>query len=140
MKINIIETPEEKAMAMQIRFTVFVDEQKVPAELEIDEHEDAAIHFIGYDNNDPVGASRIRYIEGYGKLERICILKEYRGKQYGKKLINAMENKIKQQGYVKAKLNAQTHAEDFYCKLGYKTTSVPFMDAGIPHIEMIKQL
>lgn len=136
----MIETTEEKALAFQIRRTVFVDEQGVPAELEIDELEDTAIHFIGYENNKAVGASRIRFVDIYGKLERICILKEHRGKQYGKLLIQAMETKIKCQGYNKTKLNAQTHAENFYRRLGYKTTSEPFMDAGIPHIEMTKQL
>lgn len=140
MNIHIIETPKEKALAMQIRFAVFVDEQKVPAELEIDEHEAAAIHFIGYDNDEPVGASRIRFVDDYGKLERICILENHRGKHYGKQIIQAMENEIKRQNYNQAKLNAQTHAENFYHKLGYKTISEPFMDAGIPHIEMIKQL
>lgn len=140
MKINIIKSAEEKALALQIRFTVFVDEQKVPAELEIDEHEDEAIHFICYENNKAVGTSRIRFVDIYGKLERICILKTHRGKQYGKQLIQAMETEIKRHGYDMAKLNAQTQAENFYKQVGYETTSAPFMDAGIPHIEMTKQL
>lgn len=140
MEVNIVKTPEEKAFAEQIRFTVFVDEQNVPAALEIDAYEEEAIHFVGYENGQAIAASRIRFVDDYGKLERICILKAHRGKQYGKQIIQAMEQEIKRQGYEKAKLNGQTYAEGFYNKLGYKTTSEAFMDAGIPHVEMIKTL
>lgn len=126
--------------AFHVRMTVFVEEQKVPTEEEIDEHDKTAIHFIGYDAGEPAAASRLRFSDDYGKLERICILKEHRGKHYGQQMIKSMEEKIILKGYKKAKLNAQTHAEGFYGHLGYKTVSGKFMDAGIPHVTMIKEL
>ncbi|QDP39812.1 GNAT family N-acetyltransferase [Radiobacillus deserti] len=140
MDVRIAATEQEKADAYSVRRQVFVEEQNVPPELEIDDLEDIAIHFVGYENHIPVAASRLRLVEDYGKLERICVLKEHRGKSYGKDIISRMEAYIQDKGLQKSKLNAQTHAEGFYKSLGYKTISDTFMDAGIPHVTMIKSL
>jgi predicted GNAT family N-acyltransferase len=139
MKIKIAETNHEKDQAFQVRTEVFVMEQGVPPEEELDEYDETAIHFLGIENNEPIAASRLRFVDVYGKLERICVLHDLRGKSYGKEIILAMEEVIKENGYQKAKLNAQTHAEEFYKKLGYETVSDEFMDAGIPHVTMIKK-
>lgn len=140
MAIKVVSTDQEQNEAYRIRKVVFVDEQNVPMDLEIDEHEEASIHFIAYDGKDVVGASRLRFVGEYGKLERICVLKSYRGKSYGKKLIAKMEEEIINKGYKKAKLHAQTHAKEFYERLGYEVFSDEFMDAGIPHVAMTKEL
>jgi predicted GNAT family N-acyltransferase len=142
MNVNIMQvtTKDEKQHVFQVRKTVFVDEQQVPIEMEIDEHEADAIHFLCTENGKAVGASRLRFVGAYGKLERISVLKDFRGRSYGKKIIEAMEKRIITEGYQKAKLNAQTHAIDFYEKLDYKVISDEFMDAGIPHVTMIKVL
>ncbi|MBM7571560.1 GNAT family N-acetyltransferase [Aquibacillus albus] len=140
MDIKVVETEKQKKDAYYVRHTVFVVEQKVPPELEIDDLEKEAIHFVGYENDHPIAASRMRLVDDYGKLERICVLKEYRGKYFGKQIIGKMEHYLKEKGLPKAKLNAQTHAEDFYHSLGYETISDEFMDAGIPHVTMIKKL
>lgn len=126
MRIKIVTTSEEIKHAYFIRTTVFVDEQKVPMEEEIDEHEDEAIHFVGYEGDKPVAASRLRFVDKYGKLERICILKEHRNKSYGSKIIQAMEKEVLKKGINKAKLNAQTQATEFYNRLGYKIVSGEF--------------
>ncbi|WP_249870101.1 GNAT family N-acetyltransferase [Oceanobacillus saliphilus] len=140
MNVKIANKREELEHAYQVRMNVFVDEQHVPAEEELDEHDATAIHFVAYDNEKPIAASRLRFVEEYGKLERICVLKEYRGHSHGKYMILEMEKVITDKGYKKAKLNAQTHAEAFYKKLGYETVSGEFLDAGIPHVTMIKEL
>lgn len=140
MNIKIVETEEELEQAYHVRMNVFVKEQKVPAEEELDEHDQRAIHFIGIDDGQVIAASRLRFVEDSGKLERICIEKDYRGKSYGKRLIEYMEEEIKRHDYNKAKLNAQTYAKSFYQKLGYETISGEFMDAGIPHVAMVKGL
>ena len=140
MNLKTVETKEELQDAYHVRMEVFVDEQNVPPEEEIDEFEKIATHFVMYDQDKPIAASRLRFVDEYGKLERICVVKNYRGKSCGKQLIDAMEKAIAQKGYQKAKLNAQPHAEDFYKKLEYKTVSGEFLDAGIPHITMVKEL
>ena len=135
-----IANEEEMPIVFDIRKNVFVQEQHVPIEIELDEFEDDSIHFICYHEKQAVGASRLRFMEDFGKLERICVLKEYRGKSLGKQLISQMESEIHRQGYTKSKLNAQTHAISFYEGLGYKVVSDEFMDAGIPHVTMIKSI
>lgn len=140
MKIEIAETNKQLDQCYSIRTKVFIDEQQVPVEIELDEHDASAIHFVGYVDDEAIAASRLRFVDEYGKLERICILKLFRGKSYGKQLIQAMEEVIRMHGYKQAKLNAQTHAQSFYQKLGYETVSEEFIDAGIPHVTMIKHI
>src|SRR5690625_2291167 len=131
LNIHIATTKEQKECVYAIRRKVFVEEQHVPLNLEIDQHEHEAVHFLCLLNNQPVGTSRLRYINHYGKLERICILQQYRGQSYGKQLIKRMEEEIFKQGISIAILHAQTHAKHFYEQLGYQVNSEPFKDAGI---------
>lgn len=140
MIIQKVTNEKQKADAFQVRRIVFVDEQLVPENLELDEHDERAIHFVGYENDEPIAAARLRFEEKHGKLERICVKKEFRGKSLGKQIIYSMEEYIKKQKYHLSKLNAQTHAESFYNTLGYETISGEFMDAGIPHVTMVKRL
>ncbi|NUK28809.1 GNAT family N-acetyltransferase [Parageobacillus sp. VR-IP] len=127
--------------ALLVRRIVFIEEQRVPEEEEIDEFEQEAMHFVLYDGEKPVGAGRFRLIDnGLGKIERICVLPSYRGRGAGKLIMETIEQFAKKQGVPKVKLNAQTHAEPFYQKLGYQTVSDVFMDAGIPHVTMVKSL
>lgn len=140
MDIRIVNNETERKDAYEVRRLVFVHEQNVPEEIEIDQYEADSIHFVGYLENEPVAASRLRFVDEYGKLERICVLKTMRGKAIGKAMIKKMEEKITFEGYSKAKLNSQSHAEDFYKALGYQTVSDEFIDAGIPHITMVKEL
>lgn len=140
MNIQIVETDKQLEQAYHVRMVVFVEEQKVPPEEELDAFDQEAIHFVGYQKNMPIAAARLRFIEGYGKLERICILKPFRGKSFGKQLMQEMEKVIYNKGYLEARLNAQTQAEQFYMRLGYRTISSEFLDAGIPHVTMIKEV
>lgn len=140
MEIFKVNNRQQKDDAYLVRRVVFVEEQQVPIEIELDEYEETAIHFVGYQDGEPVAASRVRFVQGFGKLERICVIKDYRGQSLGKQIIHSMEEVIRDYAYTKAKLNAQTHAEVFYESLGYVTISEPFMDAGIPHVTMVKTL
>ncbi|GIO22521.1 GNAT family N-acetyltransferase [Oceanobacillus sp. J11TS1] len=141
MLVKHATAQNELEAVYQIRTEVFVQEQKVPPKEELDEFDKTATHFIAYDGELPVAAGRLRFTQGgYGKLERICVLKSQRGKSIGKQLMLKMEEEIKKQHFNKAKLNAQIQAVDFYQKLGYEVTSDEFIDAGIPHVTMVKHL
>jgi predicted GNAT family N-acyltransferase len=134
-------TKEQLEDAYKVRRAVFVHEQQVPEEEEIDQFEDESVHVVLYDDNEqPVGAARIRMIDNIGKLERICVLSSSRKKGAGMLLVNKLEEIAASQGIKKFKLNSQTHAISFYERLGYKTVSDVFMDAGTPHVTMIKEL
>lgn len=140
MYIKIVKTAKEKFDALRVRRIVFIEEQKVPEDLEIDGFEEEATHFVGYLKKQPVAAGRVRFVDQKGKLERICVLKEHRGKSYGKKLIQEMEQFIKEKNISETILSSQVHAILFYEKLGYRVVSKQYMDAGIPHVTMKKQL
>jgi len=141
--VKRITLNEDLKKACQIRQAVFVEEQGVPLEDEFDgfdilnEHSE---HILVYYNERPVGTGRVRWVDGYGKLERICILEPYRKFGLGKVIINTLEEIAEEKGTAKVKLHGQTQAEGFYKKLGYETSSSIFMEDGIPHILMIKQL
>jgi predicted GNAT family N-acyltransferase len=140
VKVKIVETQQELEDAYSVRKTVFVEEQAVPLEEEIDEFEKEAKHFVMYLEGAPVGAGRFRFVDGYGKVERICVLKEARKTGAGKAIMNTIEDYARGKEIHKLKLNAQTHAIPFYAGLGYEIVSEEFMDAGIPHKTMVKKI
>ncbi len=135
-----ITSEEQLDKAFEIRKAVFVEEQGVPLEDEFDEHEAHAEHILVYYEGQPVGTGRMREVDGIAKLERICLLPSYRKYGLGKLIIESLEQLACKKGLKKAKLHGQTHAEGFYHKLGYETKSPIFMEDGIPHILMVKNL
>ena len=139
--VKIVETEKEHADAFAVRKKVFVEEQGVPLHLECDAYDATATHFIMYDDNEPAGAARLRNIEDHtAKIERVCILQSQRGKKLGALMMKEMENYAVSIGLQKLKLHAQSYAVPFYEKLGYTVTSPEFMDAGIPHRAMEKNI
>lgn len=140
MEIKVVATKDEREDAYYVRMKVFVEEQKVDVEEEIDQYEEEATHIVVYDEGKPVGAGRLRVVDGYGKMERICVMLSHRKAGVGKLIMSKMESLAVDKGLSKLKLHGQTHAEGFYEKLGYVTVSGEFMDAGIPHVEMVKKL
>lgn len=136
-----ITLDEDLKKAFQIRKAVFVEEQGVPLEDEFDEFDilnGRSEHILVYYNEQPVGTGRVRMLDGFGKLERICILEPYRKFGLGKVIIRALEEIAEEKGVFQIKLHGQTQAEGFYKKLGYQVSSSVFMEDGIPHILMVK--
>ncbi|MBY0120990.1 GNAT family N-acetyltransferase [Bacillus sp. S/N-304-OC-R1] len=140
MIVKVTENHQELEDAFSIRKTVFIHEQHVPEEEEIDQYDDTAVHFVQYDGPKPIGAGRFRTIDRVGKVERICVLKEHRKTGAGKQIMKKIEGYAKEHGIEKLKLNAQTHAIPFYSGLGYEIISEEFLDAGIPHRTMQKKI
>lgn len=140
MKIEHITDKQNLKKAFYIRTKVFVEEQGVPPENEIDEYEDVSEHVVVEENDHPVATGRVRIEHGVAKLQRICVLKECRKSGLGRVVVEALEQIAKEKGIPKAKLGAQIQAKTFYEKLGYKQVSGEFMDEGIPHVEMVKYL
>ena len=134
-------TTEDKSQIFSIREQVFVEEQHVPPDLEIDEHEDEATHFIALVDARPAGTARLRWKDRHtAKAERVAVLKEYRGYGIGKALMCALEQEAKRRQATSVELHAQTHARLFYEHLGYRAYGDVFLDAGIEHIAMEKDL
>ncbi|NYE07107.1 hypothetical protein F4694_003892 [Bacillus niacini] len=143
MKAKRITIEEDLNKAFHIRKAVFVEEQGVPLEDEFDEFDNLngqCEHILVYYEEQPVGTGRVRWVVDFGKLERICILEPYRKFGLGKVIITALEEIAQERGAKKVKLHGQTQAEGFYKKLGYQTSSSVFIEDGIPHYLMIKEL
>ncbi|RAS80479.1 GNAT family N-acetyltransferase [Priestia endophytica] len=143
MEAARITTEDELNQAFSIRVAVFVEEQGVSVEEELDEFDTLdgeCAHILVYYDETPVGTGRVRVVESIGKLERICILKEYRKYGLGKVILAKLEEIAAENGLKKTKLHAQTRAQGFYEKLGYKVESDVFMEADIPHVLMTKKL
>lgn len=141
MSIKKVTTEADLQVAFDFRRKVFIEEQQVPEVEEYDEFDSLQApcdHILVYYKEQPVGTGRLRVVEGYGKLERICIVEEFRKFGLGKEIIMGLEQIARDNGLTKAKLNAQSYAEGFYEKLGYKRVGEEFMDCGIPHILMKK--
>ncbi|MDI3409586.1 GNAT family N-acetyltransferase [Bacillus sonorensis] len=86
-----------------------------------------------------VGANRVRLVDGYGKLERICVLKSHRSSGIGNLIMEALETEAKKQGASRFMLNAQTQAVPFTKNTATKSPPKNFLDADIPHVKMIKE-
>ena len=143
MNTKKIMNEEELKIAFAIRKDIFVKEQGVPLDDEFDQYDKLngdCQHILVHYNEQPVGTGRIRFVDEVGKLERICILESFRKFGLGKNIIKALEEIAKEQGASKVKLHGQTPAEGFYKKLGYRTSSDVFIEDGIPHILMLKEL
>lgn len=127
--------------ALAIRYQVFVDEQHVPADLEIDELEDLSLHLVLYEASEPIATARIyKLANDTYKVQRVAVLKEHRTSGIGTILMKEIEKKAKMHKIAKLTLGSQNSAIPFYEKIGYKISSDEFMDAGIPHHSMIKVL
>lgn len=143
MNTKKVMNEDELKIAFAIRKDIFVKEQSVPLEDEFDQYDNLngdCKHILVHYNEQPVGTGRIRFVDGVGKLERICILESFRKFGLGKTIIKALEEIAEEQGATQVKLHGQTHAEGFYKKLGYRTSSEVFIEDGIPHILMLKEI
>ena len=134
--IRIDET-RDLAHPFEIRRIVFVEGQGVPVEEEQDEHDATALHLLAFDRDRPVGTARILLADGYGKIGRVAVLEEARGKGIGAALIRAAVERLRAEaGIREARLGAQIHALAFYERLGFEAHGPVFDDAGIPHRAM----
>jgi predicted GNAT family N-acyltransferase len=139
--VKPVRTPQELKDVLEIRRQVFTEEQGIKREQDIDGLDQNSDHIIAYDNNAPVGTARIRYKIGIqAKLERIAVLKPYRGQGIGKKTIEASLGMAKTKGVLEVTLDSQQSAAGFYQKLGFRQEGAPFEEVGIPHVVMTRKL
>ncbi len=135
MNIDIfkIEKSDDLKKAQEIRFKVFVHEQNVPEELEL-EHEEDSVHYLVKMDGSEIATGRYREIDGKIKIERFAVLKEKRGFGLGKKLLEYMLSHIPHGK--KIYLNAQDTAVNFYKSGGFEIEGNAFYEAGIKHFKM----
>ncbi len=135
--IQVCRWHEKQAELASIRETVFIQEQQVPVELEWDDQDADAWHFLLSLGSKPVATARLL---ASGQVGRMAVLAQYRHQGHGSALLCAIEQKARQLGLEQLFLHAQTHALGFYQQHGYQTRGEEFQDAGIPHLSMYKHL
>ena len=123
-----------------IRVDVFQKEQGVDPALEFDGNDNNCIQFLAYLEGEPVGTTRIRYIdESTAKIERLAVLSKARGQGIGTALMKAAIAFIQgQENYQKIILHAQVYIQALYEKLGFQTVGDRFIEGDILHIKMVK--
>ena len=128
--------------AGRIRTEVFLDEQKIPAEMEWDDGDRIAIHAVAYNGLDqPVATGRLLQASpGVARMGRMAVHRAVRGSGVGRQVLEALLSVAKARGDREVMLHAQRSAEEFYVGLGFSPRGEPFEEAGIPHIEMTRAI
>ncbi len=132
--------PDEMAACLALRRVVFVEEQSVPPDLEVDGLDPVAIHLVALADGRVVGTARVRTVYGAAKAERVAVPSDARGTGIGRALMRAVEEEARAGGLAAVILNAQESAIPFYEKIGYVAEGDRFFDAGIPHRAMRRPL
>ncbi|MCK4705668.1 MAG: GNAT family N-acetyltransferase [Gammaproteobacteria bacterium] len=122
---------------IQIRTSVFVEEQHVPTELEWDEFDEQSTHFLALLNDKPIATARLK---PDGQIGRMAVIKKYRKKGIGTKLLSAATLHARNNGYNMIYLHAQKQAISFYRKFNFICNGIEFLDANILHQAMYKNL
>lgn len=133
-----ITSLDEVPDAVMIRKTVFLEEQKLPEEVEFDEWDFKSPHLVVYLDEKPVGTARLIFKDGKCKYSRVAVLKEARGKGIGRIIIEELEKKAKSEGLKEVYLESQATAIGFYEKCGYESYGELFILDTIEHKMMKK--
>ncbi|MGH7907797.1 MAG: GNAT family N-acetyltransferase [Candidatus Binataceae bacterium] len=119
-----------------IRRRVFIEEQGVPEAIEMDADDARAVHVLASCAATPVGCARIMPDGERVKIGRMAVIKEWRGRGAGGRILEFVLDYARSLGYQRAVLNAQLNAIRFYSKYGFTPNSEIFDEAGIPHRRM----
>lgn len=128
--------------ASAIRTRVFVEEQRIPADLEWDADDATAVHAVAYNRLDqPLATGRLLQPEpGIAKIGRMAVHQVLRGAGLGEQVLRALARAAHERGDREVVLHAQRSAQGFYGRLGFAVRGEPFEEAGIAHIEMVAPL
>ena len=138
--IRTAVSEEDVLKALVVRGIVFIEEQGVDWEGEIDEYEGSAFHVLAEVDGQPVGAGRLRELpDGWAKLERIAVRQRWRGRGLARELVAYLLDAAAGRGLGKIKLHAQVYLEDFYREFGFRRQGEVFDECGIDHILMVRQ-
>ena len=136
-RIELMQWESARVHAAPIRMLVFVDEQRVPAELEMDEHDAQCVHAVAFDGARAIATGRLL---PDGHIGRMAVLREFRGKGLGGQILERLIETARKRGDREALLSAQVHALAFYRRHGFEPLGEVYDEAGIPHQAMRRAL
>lgn len=132
-RIELLGWERAREFATPIRFAVFVDEQGVPAEIEMDEMDAECVHAVAFEEERAVGTGRLL---PDGHIGRMAVLKAQRSRGIGSLLLHSLIEKARNRGDSRVALSAQVHAMPFYRAHGFQAEGPVYEEAGIPHQAM----
>ena len=137
LRIELLPWEKARAYAAPIRFTVFVEEQGVPREIELDEHDATSVHAVAFADEVAVGTGRLL---PDGHIGRMAVLEAWRGKGVGSFMLEHLVLVGRGKGLREIVLSAQVGAVPFYGRHGFTQRGAEYMEAGIRHQEMTRPL
>jgi predicted GNAT family N-acyltransferase len=138
--VELCAWSKEHAALSSLRHAVFVLEQKVPPEIEIDALDPACVHAVARDGDGrAIGTGRLILGE-LPRIGRMAVIRAWRRSGVGGKILEVLCEEAKRRGYAEVMLHSQTHATPFYFRHGFLSHGAEFLEAGIPHQEMRKKL
>ena len=135
LQVRIADWHKDNADLRRIRESVFIQEQGVTPEQEWDSDDASATHFLAYEGDFAIGTARLL---ADGCIGRVSVLKDWRGLNVGEHLMRAVIQEAERLGLKQQTPTAQVHAAGFYGRLGFTAVSDEFLEAGIPHIDMLR--
>lgn len=140
VEVRAVRGDDELAAALALRRAVFVEEQGVPLEEELDEHDSEALHLVALDGGTVVGTCRLLPARDALKLGRMAVAPAARRRGVAARLIEKAEAHARAQGVGAIRLSSQLGARPVYERAGYAAYGDEFLDAGIEHVMMEKTL
>jgi predicted GNAT family N-acyltransferase len=139
-EVRPITGPGELEAALAVRRIVFIDEQGVPEADDLDGLDGEALQLVAIDDGRVVATCRLLGAGDAMKLQRMAVLPEARRRGLARRLIDASESQARAAGYRRMMLDAQLDARPVYRSAGYAEQGGIFLDAGIEHVRMTKDL
>jgi ElaA protein len=141
LDIRFTQNNKDMLSCLDLRRTVFIEEQNVPENEEVDGDDPDCDHILLTVTDIPVGAARLKYYNDFIKVQRVCVLKNYRGQSIGSKIINFIIRHVEKNDIRSSvRLGSQIHALEFYKRLGFIEFGEEYLDAGILHKDMVFQI
>jgi len=138
---KLVASDRELKEAIEVRKKVFVEEQGVPEDLELDGLDGQALHMVVKDGERVIGTARVMFLpDRQAKIERMAILKSVRRKGIGRRIISFLNKELKNKQVKQVILHSQYSAVGFYKSCGFEESGLPFLEAGIKHIKMQRSL
>jgi ElaA protein len=131
-----VEETHDVAACQDIRRVVFIEEQGVAADIEVDGEDADCHHYLLWDGDTVIGTCRVKPLDETAKIQRVAVLKPYRRKGNGSILMRNVLKELPQDGYARALVGSQLTALLFYEKLGFEAFGPVYKDAGIDHRDM----
>jgi predicted GNAT family N-acyltransferase len=140
VEVRLARDETEIEAAKQLRLRVFAQEQGFSPEADIDGLDPMATHIVAVRRGSVVGTCRLRFPRGACKLERMVVDHNLRRTGIGTELVREAELEARRRGATEVALHAQQPVEGFYAACGYMSEGEPFLEEGMPHVQMRKRL